>query len=119
MILSESANNTVTDSAMIPTLALGIPGEVVTAILVGALVIQAMTPGVRLMTERVETVNAIFISLILINITMLFLALPNHPGLWLPRGHPVRRSFPAGTFGHRPGSRPAVPTEPAIRDADP
>lgn len=76
LISCESANNAVTGSAMIPTLALGIPGDVVTAILMSALVIQGITPGIQLMSENAGTVNAIFLALILINIAMLFLAFP-------------------------------------------
>ena len=76
LISCEAANNAVTGSAMIPTLALGIPGDVVTAILMSALVIQGITPGVQLMAENSAMVNAIFLALILINIAMLFLAFP-------------------------------------------
>ncbi|WP_174804477.1 tripartite tricarboxylate transporter permease [Martelella limonii] len=55
LIAAESSNNAVTGSAMIPTLALGIPGDVITAILMSALVIQGITPGVRLMSENAVT----------------------------------------------------------------
>lgn len=76
LIAAETSNNAVTGSAMIPTLALGIPGDVVTAILLSALVVHGITPGVRLMSEHLDVVNAIFLTLILINITMLVLAFP-------------------------------------------
>ncbi|ORE97838.1 tripartite tricarboxylate transporter permease [Aurantimonas sp. 22II-16-19i] len=76
LIAAESANNAVTGSAMIPTLALGIPGDVVTAILLSAMVVHGITPGVRLMTEHLDVVNAIFVVLILINIVMLAVAFP-------------------------------------------
>ena len=76
IIAAESSNNAVTGSAMIPTLALGIPGDVVTAILLGAFVIHGIVPGVRLMTEHADTVNGLFLSLILINLVMLLLAFP-------------------------------------------
>ncbi|MFR8276000.1 MAG: tripartite tricarboxylate transporter permease, partial [Desulfovibrio fairfieldensis] len=42
---TESANNAVTGGALIPLLTLGIPGDVVTAVILGALMIQGMTPG--------------------------------------------------------------------------
>ena len=61
---------------MIPTLALGIPGDVVTAILLNALVVHGVTPGVRLMAENQTLVHAIFIALIVINLVMLVLAFP-------------------------------------------
>ncbi len=76
IIAAESSNNAVTGSAMIPTLALGIPGDVVTAILLSALVVHGITPGVRLMSEHLDVVNAIFGVLILINLVMLALAFP-------------------------------------------
>lgn len=76
LVAAESSNNAVTGSAMIPTLALGIPGDVVTAILLSALVVHGITPGVRLMSEHLDVVNAIFIVLILINIVMFVLAFP-------------------------------------------
>lgn len=76
LVAAESSNNAVTGSAMIPTLALGIPGDVVTAILLSALVVHGITPGVRLMSEHLDVVNAIFIVLFLINLVMLVLAFP-------------------------------------------
>ncbi len=76
IIAAESSNNAVTGSAMIPTLALGIPGDVVTAILLNALVIHGVTPGVRLMADNAPFVYAIFGALIAINLVMLVLAFP-------------------------------------------
>ncbi|MCB8840396.1 tripartite tricarboxylate transporter permease [Aurantimonas sp. VKM B-3413] len=76
LIAAESANNAVTGSAMIPTLALGIPGDVVTAILLSAMVVHGITPGVRLMSEHLDVVNAIFVVLIIVNIVMLIVAFP-------------------------------------------
>ena len=76
LIAAESANNAVTGSAMIPTLALGIPGDVVTAILLSAMVVHGITPGVRLMSEHLDVVNAIFVVLIVVNIVMLIVAFP-------------------------------------------
>ncbi|WP_447895036.1 tripartite tricarboxylate transporter permease [Vreelandella sp. GE22] len=76
IIAAESSNNAVTGSAMIPTLALGIPGDVVTAILLSALVIHGITPGVQLMSQHPEVISSIFILLIAINIFIIFLAPP-------------------------------------------
>ncbi|GAA4223987.1 putative tricarboxylic transport membrane protein [Sagittula marina] len=76
IVAAEASNNAVTGSAMIPTLALGIPGDVVTAILLSALVVHGITPGVRLMTEHLDVVNAIFVVLILINLVMMVVAFP-------------------------------------------
>ena len=76
LIAAEASNNAVTGSAMIPTLALGIPGDVVTAILLSAMVVHGITPGVRLMSEHLDVVNAIFVVLILVNLVMFVLAFP-------------------------------------------
>ena len=76
IVAAEASNNAVTGSAMIPTLALGIPGDVVTAILLNALVVHGVTPGVRLMAENRELVLAIFAALVVINLAMLVLAFP-------------------------------------------
>ena len=76
IIASEASNNAVTGAAMIPTLALGVPGDVVTAILLGAFVMHGLMPGVRLMMDQQTLVYAIFAALVVINIVMLILAFP-------------------------------------------
>lgn len=72
---TESANNAVTGGALIPLLTLGIPGDVVTAIILGALMIQGMTPGPLLFQEQGALVYSIFISLLLANVFMLVLGM--------------------------------------------
>lgn len=91
IIASESSNNAVTGSSFIPTLALGIPGDVVTAMMMGAMVIHGITPGVRLMVDQAQTVYALFVVLIIVNVAMLVLSKPSI-GLFrylfkLPRGY--------------------------------
>ncbi|WP_148253128.1 tripartite tricarboxylate transporter permease [Aidingimonas lacisalsi] len=77
LIASESSNNAVTGSSFIPTLALGIPGDVVTAMMMGAMVIHGITPGVRLMVDQAETVYSLFVVLIIVNVAMLILSKPS------------------------------------------
>ena len=72
---TESANNAVTGGALIPLLTLGIPGDVVTAVILGALMIQGMTPGRLLFQEQGALVYSIFISLLLANVFMLVLGM--------------------------------------------
>jgi len=48
----ESANNAVTGGALIPMMTLGIPGDPVTAILIGALIVHGLAPGPLLFLER-------------------------------------------------------------------
>lgn len=68
---TESANNAVTGGALIPLLTLGVPGDVVTAIILGALMIQGLTPGPLLFHEQGTLVYSIFIALFLSNLFML------------------------------------------------
>lgn len=70
IIAAESANNAVTGGAMIPMLTLGIPGDGVMAILLGALTMQNITPGPNLFTEGNTWVYAIMGGLIIINLFM-------------------------------------------------
>jgi len=70
IIAAESANNAVTGSALVPTLALGIPGDPVTAVMLGTLLVQGITPGPRLFAEHLDIVYAIFF--ILIDIELMF-----------------------------------------------
>lgn len=71
VISPESANNAVTGGALIPTLALGIPGDPVTAVMMVTLVIHGMTPGVRLMRDNPDTVMASFILLFIANMLLI------------------------------------------------
>jgi putative tricarboxylic transport membrane protein len=70
IIAPEAANNAVTGGALVPTLALGIPGDAVTAIMLVSLTIFGITPGVRLMQDNPDIVYTLFIVLILANIAM-------------------------------------------------
>lgn len=72
---TESANNAVTGGALVPLLTLGIPGDVVTAIMLGALMIQGLTPGPLLFKNSGDVVIGIFTALIISNIFMLILGL--------------------------------------------
>ncbi len=69
---SECANNAVTGGAMIPMLTLGIPGDSVTAILLGAMIIIGLRPGPTLFTDPDPAVRglvaAIFIGLLTANL---------------------------------------------------
>lgn len=70
VVAAESANNAVTGGALIPSLALGIPGDAVTAVMLATLTIKGITPGVRLMVENPVTVYCTFIALILSNLLL-------------------------------------------------
>ena len=57
---SEAANNAVTGGSLIPTLTLGIPGESVTAILMGGLIMKGLQPGRMLFNEENAIVTYTF-----------------------------------------------------------
>lgn len=67
---SEVANNAVTGAAFIPLLTLGIPGDVTTAVILGALMMQGLIPGTALFTEHQEFVYPTMLAFLLANIAM-------------------------------------------------
>ncbi|MCC5979015.1 MAG: tripartite tricarboxylate transporter permease [Salinarimonas sp.] len=71
IIASESANNAVTGGALVPTMALGIPGDAITAVMLATLTLHGVTPGVRLMTSNPTLIAAIFTGFLLINLILL------------------------------------------------
>lgn len=62
---AESANNATAGGALIPLMALGVPGDVVTAVLLGAFLIHGLAPGPQLFAENLDLVYAIFIALLI------------------------------------------------------
>lgn len=71
----ESANNAVTGGAMIPLLTLGIPGDSVTAVLLGALMVQGIQPGPLLFENSGDIVYTLFVGMLLANILILVIGL--------------------------------------------
>lgn len=67
----EAANNAVNGGALVPLLTFGIPGDVVTAILLGAFVVQGLRPGPRLMVDDPGTMYAILTTLVVGNFILL------------------------------------------------
>ena len=67
----ESANNATTGGALIPMLCLGIPGDVVTSVMLGALVLIGVRPGPLLFVENVDIVYSIFAGMLVIQFLML------------------------------------------------
>lgn len=63
VVAPETANNAVTGGALIPVLALGIPGDAVTAVLLGALLIKGVVPGAAMFANDMPLVNAIFVGM--------------------------------------------------------
>ena len=73
---SEAANNAVTGGSLIPTLTLGIPGESVTAILMGGLIMKGLQPGRMLFNEENAIVTyTFFAGFVLVQFFMLGIGL--------------------------------------------
>lgn len=60
---SEAANNAMCGGAVVPLLTLGIPGDSVTAIVFGVLLIHGLIPGPGLLTENIEIISPMFAAL--------------------------------------------------------
>jgi putative tricarboxylic transport membrane protein len=71
----EAANSAVTGGALIPMMTLGIPGDPVTAILIGALLVHGLAPGPLLFLERGDFAYGIIFSFFWANIFNLVIAL--------------------------------------------
>lgn len=65
---AEAANNAVNGPTLVPLLTLGIPGDNVTAILLGAFVAQGLRPGPQLFEEQGTIVFAILVAMVLANL---------------------------------------------------
>ncbi|MHC4179755.1 MAG: tripartite tricarboxylate transporter permease [Planctomycetota bacterium] len=72
---SEAANSSSVGGALIPLLALGIPGSATDAVLIGALQLHDITPGPLLFETNPEIVYGIFASLLIANVVMLALGI--------------------------------------------
>ena len=68
---AEAANNAVTGATLIPLLTLGIPGDGTVAIMLSALMINGLNPGLSLFTTDGDIMYAIMLGLILVNLFML------------------------------------------------
>ena len=71
----EAAGNSVTGGAMIPLLTLGIPGDAVTAVLLGALMVQGLQPGPMLFETNGPIVYTLFVGMLLANVFLLIFGL--------------------------------------------
>jgi putative tricarboxylic transport membrane protein len=73
IIAPESANNATAGGALITMMALGIPGDVITAVMLGALLIHDVIPSPAFISEQPKIAYAIFIAFFLANILVLAL----------------------------------------------
>lgn len=75
IVAAEAANNATIGGALIPLIAMGLPGSVMEAVLLGALVIHGLQPGPRLFEESPSMVYTIMGAMFLANIAMAIIML--------------------------------------------
>lgn len=73
IIAAEAANNSNSGGALVPLLALGIPGDAVTAIIMGVFIVHGVFPGPNLFSERPDLVGGVMVSMLLINVVIMLL----------------------------------------------
>ena len=78
----ESANNAGAQTSFIPMLTLGIPGNAVMALMIGALTIHGIQPGPQIMTERPEMFWGMVASMWIGNLMLVIINLPLI-GIWV------------------------------------
>jgi len=74
ILAPESSNNATTGGTMVPMLALGIPGDGSTAVMLGALILHGLQPGVTLMRDSGELVYGLLAGLLIATICMFLIA---------------------------------------------
>jgi putative tricarboxylic transport membrane protein len=91
----ESANNAGAQTSFIPMLTLGIPGNAVMALMIGALMIQGIAPGPQVMTDKPQLFWGLIASMWLGNAMLVILNLPLI-GMWIKLLQvPYRFLFPS------------------------
>lgn len=73
IVASETSNNAAVGGALIPLVSLGIPGDTVTAMLLGGLILHGLQPGPLLFQNNGGVVYGIFAALLIANIFMALL----------------------------------------------
>jgi putative tricarboxylic transport membrane protein len=91
IIVAEATNNAVPPAALIPMLALGIPGEELTAMMLAVFLVHNVIPGPQLFIERPEFVAGLYWTLLVMNIVIvLFLLLATN---WIAKAALVNKRF--------------------------
>ncbi len=90
---TEASNNGVTGTSLIPMFVLGIPGGISAAVILGALTIHGLQPGMRLFKNHPEVIYTIMWGFIAANVMMAFVA------VILARGYAYLTLFPRGIIG--------------------
>ncbi|GGE60930.1 tripartite tricarboxylate transporter permease [Nesterenkonia cremea] len=73
IVASEASNSSVAGGAFIPTISLGIPGDVAQAIMMGALILHGIAPGPGLFEREPVLVNSVYLSIIVAAVGVLII----------------------------------------------
>lgn len=76
LIAPESANNAAAITSFIPTLTLGIPGDSVMALMLGALIINGIVPGPSVITDHPSLFWGVIVSFVVGNVMLLLINMP-------------------------------------------
>jgi TctA family transporter len=98
VVSPEASSHSKTQVDFIPTMSLGIPGDAVMALILGALLIQGITPGPQLITEHPDLFWGLIASFWVGNVILIILNVPLI-GVWVKLLRvPYRFLFPAALF---------------------
>ncbi len=71
LISSEAANNAVPAAAMIPLLALGVPGEALTAMMLSVFYVHNVIPGPQLFQNSLDFIYALYMAMLILNVIVI------------------------------------------------
>ncbi len=81
IIATEAANSAVVGANLIPTIALGVPGNIAAALLIGAFIIHGIVPGPFMLTMHGDVIYALFASMLMANVVHLVIGKAGIP-IW-------------------------------------
>ncbi|SDE07494.1 tripartite tricarboxylate transporter permease [Limimaricola pyoseonensis] len=70
---AEAGNNGVAGATLIPLLALGVPGDVITAIIIGAFMVHGLQPGPMMFIMNVDIIYGLFLGLLISSVFLLII----------------------------------------------
>jgi TctA family transporter len=110
VVCPEAARHSSVQGDFIPTMSLGIPGDAVMALLLGALMIQGIVPGPQLISQHPDIFWGLVASFWIGNILLVLLNVPLI-GVWVKMlPSPIGISIPARCFSSASGSTPPTTT---------
>ncbi len=72
---SEAGNNGAAGATMIPLLSLGVPGDVVTAVILGAFMVHGLSPGPILFKDNIHMIYALYVGILVSSVCIMLVAI--------------------------------------------